>query len=422
MEDNIEHLRLKKDAFIVQGKSRHAIYDLAKMSLYSINNQTKLLIEQLVSTKYPLKNLDAETLEFANDCINNGLLTESKVPTKLSNINELRREYPVQFSWIEVTRQCNMSCPFCYEESSPSCTERMTVSDFELVARQLQKIGVKDIQFIGGEPTILKNDLKKMITFARPRFDFIEVYSNGLLIDKNWCEFFKENNIHLALSLHSYIASEHDQFVEYKGSHSKVVRAIELLNEYGIKYRLGTVKSQRCNIGSPSNETPFRIDRTDNPRITGRADISQYNLEMFRTKAITKDSKRRPLNKPMVVQSVSGHNCFMKDLYISTDLTVYPCVMERRLNYGKLSEVPIEKMLSNNFRNLTKDSIEGCKDCEYRYACFDCRPDSNGRGLYQKPWYCTYNPQTGLWSDIEEYFNFLNKDKLSKIAIVQENR
>ncbi len=52
----------------------------------------------------------------------------------------------------------------------------------------------------------------------------------------------------------------------------------------------------------------------------------------------------------------------------------------------------------------TKDNVLVCRDCEYRYVCFDCRPMSEGvnqgRGEYLSAPYprCTYNPYTGEWA------------------------
>ncbi len=43
---------------------------------------------------------------------------------------------------------------------------------------------------------------------------------------------------------------------------------------------------------------------------------------------------------------------------------------------------------------LTKDKIETCQDCEYRYACFDCR--AKAESLTSKPADCWYNPYESL--------------------------
>jgi len=54
------------------------------------------------------------------------------------------------------------------------------------------------------------------------------------------------------------------------------------------------------------------------------------------------------------------------------------------------------------FIRLSKDHIEVCKDCEYRYACFDCRVKTNdAENLYAKSSDCFYNPYTGIWEQKE---------------------
>jgi hypothetical protein len=42
-----------------------------------------------------------------------------------------------------------------------------------------------------------------------------------------------------------------------------------------------------------------------------------------------------------------------------------------------------------------------------RYTCFDCRPDVIGENLYQKPWFCSYDPYTGQWQDLKVMFDKL---------------
>ena len=68
---------------------------------------------------------------------------------------------------------------------------------------------------------------------------------------------------------------------------------------------------------------------------------------------------------------------------------------------------------ANKKNKFTKDKIEECSECEYRYACFDCRPNSLSRKISEKPWYCTYNPLTGNWEDIDGFILNL-KGKLRK--------
>ena len=94
-------------------------------------------------------------------------------------------------------------------------------------------------------------------------------------------------------------------------------------------------------------------------------------------------------------------------MYIDYDLNVFPCAMERRVCYGNLHSKCIHEMMDNELARMTKDKINGCKDCEYRYACYDCRCDANNASLDSKPWYCTYNQNEGVWIDEDEFIDIL---------------
>ena len=81
--------------------------------------------------------------------------------------------------------------------------------------------------------------------------------------------------------------------------------------------------------------------------------------------------------------------------------------MERRVSYGNLRNKGIREMLGSDLALMTKDKINGCMDCEYRHACFDCRADSKKASINSKPWYCTYNQDEGIWIDEDEFIDSL---------------
>ena len=77
--------------------------------------------------------------------------------------------------------------------------------------------------------------------------------------------------------------------------------------------------------------------------------------------------------------------------------------MERRISHGNLKSSSLENLLTESILRLGKDHINECKDCEYRYACFDCRANSLSDNVLEKPWYCTYDPYQGEWEDPERF-------------------
>ena len=83
-----------------------------------------------------------------------------------------------------------------------------------------------------------------------------------------------------------------------------------------------------------------------------------------------------------------------------------PCEFEREFIYGNVKMHNINDII-NSPRTLDKwfmdfTKIEGCKDCEYRYACKDCRPlgISICGSMTSKNPRCLYDPYKGEWGEL----------------------
>lgn len=267
---------------------------------------------------------------------------------------------------------------------------------FQLVISELKRIGVDKIQLIGGEP-LLHKDLRRMISYCRSRFSFLEVFTNGTLIDRHWSGMFKEYNVNVAVSVYSYDAANHERVTGSEGSHAKTERGLALLKEYGVPYRVACIRMAGIEVGKRNTELYDLSCRQSIVRLSGRASLKLLDKELVAKKLITKKTFSNLVKEDFFKTMISLNNCFSKRLYIATDLDVYPCVMERRLKHGNMRDASLATLLSREIMMLCKDRIETCRDCEFRYACFDCRPDSLRKGIYDKPWYCTYDPYAGEW-------------------------
>ena len=77
-------------------------------------------------------------------------------------------------------------------------------------------------------------------------------------------------------------------------------------------------------------------------------------------------------------------------------------------SFGYVADVQLkEAIVDNRFKkywNLGKDQIDGCKDCEFRYICTDCRAYTQDPDIDRsKPIKCGYDPYSGSWSDWSEH-------------------
>src|SRR5437879_2287861 len=84
----------------------------------------------------------------------------------------------VHFLWLELTNLCNLQCVHCYAESSPfrANDDLLTADDYKNVLATAAQLGCKQVQFIGGEPT-LNRHLPEFIKRARSLdYEFVEVF------------------------------------------------------------------------------------------------------------------------------------------------------------------------------------------------------------------------------------------------------
>lgn len=392
---------LNDNVYIVEGTAKGCLYDLNHGKLYSVNKALSAQLAEINKNGLPTDGVGDELENVLRHFVEKQLIKIA--PTHVSNCMEdiKNAENGCQFAWIEITNKCNLKCIHCYNESDSQCDTTMSLADFCHVADYLLKTGVSKIQITGGEPFLQKDVLNPMLDYVVNKFSFIEIFTNGTLITDEWFDYLSKNSIRIALSVHSYLPDQHDAVTQVAGAYRKTYHTIEKLKKFNIPYRVCNVRMKGIDLGEKNTDLFTLSEDRDIVRVTGRADFSLLSDELIKKRLITKESFQAPITKSFCTRLISGHNCFHDKIYISADLDVFPCVMERRIKHGTLKRDDFQ--LNHHIRNFTKDNIKECSECEYRYACFDCRPNSLHGELNEKPWYCTYEPHTGHWQNADEF-------------------
>lgn len=396
---------LERNVYLVNGKENGAVYDFNSGILYHLSNEAQNLLNKLIDGGK--ENFTETEVGFIQGLVEKHILTTDYV--EKHNIFDLQINPKIDFVWIEITTGCNLKCIHCYDESSSLKKDVMSYSGFCHVIDEIVENGIHKMQIIGGEPLILGKELVRYLEYCKDKFEYIEIFTNGTLIDDFWVNYFKDNNIHIALSVYSYLESEHNRITQNEFSYKKTTTAIKKLNANGISYRVRNVLMSGLDLGE-QNTTLYELShKRDIVRMVGRANMRLLDEELLKCKLITAKNFSGKLNKDLVSRSVSGHNCFSRRLYFSTNLEVYPCVMERRVSHGNLNGKKLCDVIDSSITKFSKDKIDGCKECEFRYSCFDCRPDSLDDEINKKPWFCTYNPEKGEWEDVNSFVKELIK-------------
>lgn len=107
-------------------------------------------------------------------------------------------------------------------------------------------------------------------------------------------------------------------------------------------------------------------------------------------------------------ESLNQNSCLNRKISLDINGNIRNCPSMPQ-SFGNIKDVTLEDALNHKdfkkYWNLTKDKIEVCKDCEFRYICTDCRAytertNTNAEGLdTSKPLKCGYDPYTGEWGE-----------------------
>ena len=247
---------LNRNVYIIDGAINAALYDLNKGELYQIGSKAKDLIHRIIEN--PDLKLNIEESEYIIKLCEMNILTPN--PVKYHDIIELFEQPEIEFVWIEITNMCNLRCIHCYDEASCGFGQIMDLSDFEHIIDEISRGGIKKIQIIGGEPFVLKNKLKDYLDYCIGKFEYLEIFTNGTLINDEWIQYIKNNGIKIALSVYSYIETEHDKITRSKASWRKTNETIKKLSENNIEYRVKNVLMKELEIGSQNTEL-YKLSR-----------------------------------------------------------------------------------------------------------------------------------------------------------------
>lgn len=107
-------------------------------------------------------------------------------------------------------------------------------------------------------------------------------------------------------------------------------------------------------------------------------------------------------NQKLFFESINFNNCLNKKISIDKRGEIKNCPGMKK-GFGQAVSVRLDDVLNDAaFKALwgiTKDQINVCKDCEFRYICVDCRAyqEDPVQG-YGKPSKCKYDPYAGIWA------------------------
>lgn len=411
------YYRLHKNCKLIRGAKNGAIYDFNTGKVYSINSGAiKILTacqENPLESLFDLNSSNSQKhLKFLDDITMKGVGSLFTLkPEEISTTDIQVEDVKLDFLWLELTSKCNNRCLHCYATCGPSVETDDCVPHerWLTLIDEAHRAGATAIQLIGGEPLMYSGWRDLVIKAKEAGFDFIEIFTNATLVDDDCIEFFKKNGVSVATTIYSDSGDIHDKVTLNNGSFNKTFTAIKKILAAQIPLRIASIimkanENEAQNIMNLCQELGVEVTPPDVVRPTGRGDDKELLPSTYR---------KQPIKPPFYTDAASFakaqkyHSCLAGKIAVTSSGDIIPCIFARNQICGNILSQSLEEILSGQplqkCWQTTKDCVAKCKDCEFRYACSDCRPLAQGSD-HEKRWLacssgCSYNPYTGKWEE-----------------------
>ena len=358
---------------------------------------------------------------------------------------------------------CNLRCQYCfYSEKAdlyPNQQRRMTPQVLELLVKQVMDIdaNAKSFCWQGGEPALMGLDFYRNAIQLQHRCKTGNqqvnnvLQTNGTLLDKDWADFLKANNVLVGISIDGP-AKIHDEYrkrADGKGSHQQVIKGLKCLQRRKVECNaLTLVNNVNCKqpehiydyikgLGFKFHQYIECIEYEDD-KITPKpfslkpGQWGEFLCRIFDAwypKDVTKVSIR--LFDSIISRLATGsatfcpmqHNC-QQYLVVEHNGDVYPCDFHVLPQYrlGNITETHLNDMLENpiyvDFGKKKSAVLADCALCRYEPLCqgdcpkhreFGPRP---GRSLLCEDWKIFYNHTIERFDALATRFRELSRGSM----------
>lgn len=259
--------------------------------------------------------------------------------------------------YIEITNNCNLNCNFCIKNK-----RRTEYLDKEKFKELLDKIKpyTKYLYFhVMGEP-LMHKDINYFIDYAVSRGFFVNITTNGYLIDK----ISKNKNIRqLNISLHSYSCKYNISLDKYLDNIFNTCDVLVKANTY-ISLRLW-VKNKYTNDILDYINKRYKINITSldkNIKINNNIFIGNFH------EFIWPDLSNNYYSEIGTCYGTRNH------IGILVDGTIVPCCLDSEgiINLGNIYEDNLDDIINNDrYKNMNKGFINNkkveklCRHCKF---------------------------------------------------------
>lgn len=284
---------------------------------------------------------------------------------------------------IEFDGRCSLDCKFCNPEdkiafASCSCKRSNTKickCNLKKLVDSIKKFSVEKIMIIGGDPFIYSYDI--VSEFLELLKD--EEYNGEIVINSNLAYWENKHfeklslfsNVRINIIMFGFNESDYLIITNTKKVFRRVIDNIKKVKKYRINANITILLNDFTIL---SAQDSMKLSEFGLP--IGYKYI--YN-ENYTNKLILNDFTKRLMTIDYYqCQLLEKTNCCLySQLFLSSDLKIYPCPSLRDFCLGDLGKESFTSIIQRKeykkFWFLSKNKIENCDKCKYRLQCYDCR-------------------------------------------------
>ncbi len=356
------------DWVVLPARTECEAYELSSGTSVRLRGELTKILTENGSSRRTLRALGR--IDEAAKRLNENL--DAETPEPLTYASLLRGSGWGQL-FLELTGRCNEKCVHCYADSGPTREEHLTVEQVRRVVAEARQLGLRWIQFTGGDPLISPALLPGVERAREVGFEKVEVYTNGLALQKELCNALAAHQVDFAFSFYSHRPEIHDQITQTPGSQVRTLRAIERALDSGSQVRVNViVMDANANDfdGAQALLERMGVQRIggDQERQVGRGHFSNALEHPLLRKSSTEENLQPAHGRS---KADAGDGRARGKLCVTYDGAVVPCIFMRSHRLGWIQERALGEILSQPIARRSDAQLKLALARE-RLACHDC--------------------------------------------------
>ena len=316
---------------------------------------------------------------------------------------------PVKRISLELSRQCNLKCLYCYSNATGAPRVGLTDDEVRAIIAEAAACGARAVSIVAGGESLLRRSIlvdgESCIDYANDLGCYTYLYTNCTLMDTDAAQWLAKRDVSVVGKFNSLRDDVQDQLAGVSGSARRIKRGVQALLDAGFadanspRLALETVITRQNYDEMPEMWRWMRqraiIPEVELPTNHGRAAENHDTLYFDEDEAPEKYRvlfdellaiDRREFGFDWVPHppfAAGSCQLYYSNAYINDRGGVQPCAGVTR-EYGMLrvgankdSGQPLSEIVTTHeFQKLRRinELITGaCKECDQRENCYGCR-------------------------------------------------